>query len=227
MPARLSIIGTPIGNLEDITLRALRTLQECDVIFAEDTRVTAKLLARHAIVSKPLHRLDAHASETQYARIADTLRDGQHAVFVSDAGTPAISDPGTVLVAYIARTCPAVPIEPIPGPSALTAIMSICHFPVHTFTFWGFLPVKKGRAAALRRVTEHTVSSILYESPFRIIRTLDALAPMLGERQIVVGRELTKLHETVYRGTVSEVIQALQAGSMKGEFVIAIAGGGA
>lgn len=227
MPARLSIIATPIGNLEDITLRALRTLTECDVIFVEDTRVTSKILARHGIAGKPLHRLDAHARDAQFAKVAALLQGGKHVAYTTDAGTPAVSDPGTALVAFIAHACPEIPIEPIPGASAITALVSICDFPVHTFTFLGFLPVKKGRTTALQHIATHHVPVIFYESPHRILKTLRDLVPLLGTRRVVIGRELTKLHETVYRGTIVDVLAALQQHSIKGEFAIAVEAAGA
>lgn len=226
MAGRLSIIATPIGNLEDITLRALRTLTECDVIFVEDTRVTSKILARHGIAGKPLHRLDAHARDAQFEKVAALLRVGKHVAYATDAGTPAVSDPGTALVAYIAHACPEVPIEPIPGASALTTLVSICDFSVHQFLFLGFLPLKKGRAAALQCIADSAVAVVFYESPHRMVKALHDLAPLLGMRRVVIGRELTKLHETVYRGTVADVLSALQQHSTKGEFVIAVEAAG-
>lgn len=224
MVGRLSIVATPIGNLADITLRALRTITECDVMFAEDTRVTSKILARHGIVGKPLHRLDAHARDASFARVAALLREGKHVAYATDAGTPAVSDPGTALVAYTARMCPDAAIEPIPGPSALTALVSICDVPVHEFSFLGFLPVRKGRAATLQRIAASNHATIFYESPYRVLKTLHDLTPLLGDRRIVVGRELTKLHESVYCGTATEVIAQLERGSTRGEFVVAVGG---
>lgn len=222
MPGRLSIVATPIGNLEDITLRALRTLRECDVILCEDTRVTAKLLARYDI-RKPLQRCDSEMVRTQVERALAPLRAGQHVAFVSDAGTPGVSDPGPLLVKTVTRNLPEVRIETIPGPSALTAFVSIAGIRVDRFTFLGFLPLKKHRKAYLQRVVESEETVIFYESPHRILKTLRELSPLIGHRSIVVGRELTKVHETMYRGTITDVIASLERGSTKGEFVVAIA----
>jgi len=223
MVGRLSVVATPIGNLEDMTLRALRTLRECDVIFCEDTRVTAKILARYEI-RKPLHRLDQHAPEAHKRVVLQTLRDGKHAALVTDAGTPGVSDPGNIVVARVAAEMPDVRIEPIPGPSALTALTSVAGMPTDRFLFLGFLPVKKHRRAILERIAASDVTVIFYESPHRIVRTLHEIAPLLDTRAVVLGRELTKVHETIYRGTVADVLAQLERGSMKGEFVVAIAG---
>lgn len=224
MPGRLSIVATPIGNLEDITMRALRTLRECDVILCEDTRVTAKLLARHDI-QKPLHRLDQHIQKktSGFFFVLELLREGKKIAYVTDAGTPGLSDPGNVFVARVAIELPDVHIEPIPGPSALTALASVCGLPTDRFLFLGFLPLKKHRKAYLKRIAESEETVIFYESPHRILKTLRELIPLAGNRPIVVGRELTKFHETVYRGTIINVIMQLERGSTKGEFVIAVA----
>jgi 16S rRNA (cytidine1402-2'-O)-methyltransferase len=223
MPGRLSIVATPIGNLEDITLRALRTLRECDVILCEDTRVTSKLLARYEI-RKPLQRCDSETIRTRRETALAPLRAGQHAAYVSDAGTPGVSDPGPLLVKTVIQELPEVRIETIPGPSALTAFVSIAGVRMDRFTFLGFLPLKKHRKEYLQRVAASEETAIFYESPHRILRTLRDLAPLVGDRSIAIGRELTKLHETVYRGTTVEVMAQLERGSAKGEFVIGVAG---
>lgn len=224
MPGRLSIVATPIGNLEDITMRALRTLRECDVILCEDTRVTAKLLARYEI-KKPLHRLDQHLQKQKkvLSTFFDTLREGKHIALVTDAGTPGVSDPGPLFVKTVLQELPEVRIETIPGPSALTAFVSVAGIRVDRFTFLGFLPLKKHRKDFLRRIAESEETVIFYESPHRILKTLRELSPLIGDRSIAVGRELTKLHETMYRGTIIEVITQLERGSTKGEFVVGIA----
>ncbi|MDO8462814.1 MAG: 16S rRNA (cytidine(1402)-2'-O)-methyltransferase [bacterium] len=224
MSAKLSIIGTPIGNLEDITLRALETLRACDVLFCEDTRQTAKLLARYEISGTPLHRLDQHAQQRTMDAVFDALRVGKHVAFVTDAGTPGVSDPGGILVARVAEFLPDVHIEPIPGASALTTLASVTGFPTDRFLFLGFLPLKSGRKAILERIAQSEETVFFYESPHRIVKTLTALLPLLGTRPIVVGRELTKKFETIYRGTARDVLDALTRGSNKGEFVIGIAG---
>lgn len=223
MPGTLSVIATPIGNLEDITLRALRTLRECGVVFCEDTRVTAKLLARYEI-RKPLHRLDQHASAGDVRRLLDVLREGKHAALVTDAGTPGVSDPGNVIIARVARELSDVRIEPIPGPSALTALASVAGLPTDRFVFLGFLPQKKHRHAVLARIVASEETMFFYESPHRIIRTLRDLALLLGDRPVVLGRELTKMHETIYRGTAAAIADQLEQGSVKGEIVVAVAG---
>ena len=223
MPGRLSVVATPIGNLEDLTIRALRTLKECDVIFCEDTRVTAKLLARYE-VRKPLHRLDQHASAGDVRRLLDFLRDGTHAALVTDAGTPGVSDPGNIIVARVVAALPNVHIDPIPGVSALTALASVCGLPTDRFLFLGFLPQKKHRPQVLARVASSDETVFFYESPHRIIRTLHDLAPLLGDRPVVLGRELTKMHETIYRGTAESIATQLEQGSVKGEIVVAISG---
>ncbi|MDO8621924.1 MAG: 16S rRNA (cytidine(1402)-2'-O)-methyltransferase, partial [bacterium] len=212
-----------IGNLEDITMRALRTLRECDIILCEDTRVTAKLLARYEI-RKPLQRCDSETVRTRREQALAPLRAGQHVAYVCDAGTPGVSDPGPLLVKIVLQELPEVLIEPIPGPSALTTFVSVAGMRVDRFTFLGFLPLKKHRKESVQRIVTSEETTIFYESPYRILKTLRELLPVVGDRTVVVGRELTKLHETWYRGTAADVIEQLQRGSMKGEFVVGVAG---
>ena len=164
----LSIVATPIGNLEDITLRALRVLKECDVIYAEDTRVISKLLARYEI-KKPLQRLDAATEDTKAKEIIERLEAGEKIAFVSDAGTPGISDPGSRLVARVRRFAPNATVEAIPGASALTAALSIAGIDATQFTFMGFLPHKKGRQTALKNIAASEIPVVLYESPHRVL----------------------------------------------------------
>ena len=219
----LSIVATPIGNLEDITLRALRTLKECDVIYAEDTRVISKLLAKYDI-KKPLQRLDAATEATKATEIIARLDAGERVVYVSDAGTPGISDPGSRLVAFI-RTHDGVTIEAIPGPSALTAALSIAGVPIDEFTFLGFLPHKKGRHTALTRIAERERTVVLYESPHRIMKLLSELAAH-NVPQVTLARELTKMHEEVVSGEPLEIARSLEArGADRGEFVVIIHAG--
>ena len=217
----LSIVATPIGNLEDITLRALRTLEECDVIYAEDTRVISKLLARYEI-SKPLQRLDA-ATETQKGKeIIERLEAGEKVVFVSDAGTPGISDPGSRLVGLI-RTNGGITIEAIPGPSALTAALSIAGLDSDSFTFLGFLPHKKGRQTALKKIALSEIPVVLYESPHRILKLLKEVETFVPQSRVTIGRELTKMHEEVLVGAPTEVAAQLeQKDAVRGEFVVII-----
>lgn len=214
----LYIVATPIGNLEDITLRALRILKEVDVILCEDTRVTAKLLARFDI-QKPLLRYDAHAGERRIDDIIERLGEGKDIALVVDAGTPGIRDPGNYLVARVHEAYPDVAIVPIPGASALATLAQIAGIPMDTFFFAGFLPVKKGRRTMREYlhtiILEKHIPVLLYESPHRIIKTLNEFNdPAI---HVVVGRELTKKFETVYRGPIADVLQDVKP---KGEFVV-------
>ncbi len=218
---KLSIVATPIGNLEDITLRALRTLKECDVVYAEDTRVISKLLARYEI-SKPLQRLDAATEMKKAEEIIARLEAGEHVVFVSDAGTPAISDPGSRLVGFVRAGYPEAVIEAIPGASALTAALSISGVNAEQFTFLGFLPHKKGRQTALKKIAASEYPIVLYESPHRILKLLGELSA-LNIPRVVIGRELTKMHEEVLSGTPSELASQLQEkDAVRGEFVVIV-----
>ncbi len=218
----LSIVATPIGNLEDITLRALRILKECDVIYAEDTRVISKLLARYEI-QKPLQRLDATTELKKAEEIITRLEAGEHIALVSDAGTPGISDPGARLVARVRAAMPAARIEAIPGPSALTAALSIAGMDSDGFTFLGFLPHKKGRQTALKNISMSKIPVILYESPHRILKLLTELETLKVSR-VTIARELTKMHEEVISGSVAEAQEhfALHPGAVRGEFVVIV-----
>ncbi len=218
----LSLVATPIGNLEDITLRALRTLKECDVIYAEDTRVISKLLSKYEI-KKPLQRLDAATEIKKAHEVVKRLIAGEHVVYVSDAGTPGISDPGARLVVFVREELPEALIEAIPGPSALTAMLSIAGLEGAEFTFLGFLPHKKGRKTALAALTQSRLPVVLYESPHRIEKLLTELAEV-QVAQVRVGRELTKVHEEVLSGTPRELFEhfAKHPTSVKGEFVVIV-----
>lgn len=219
----LSIVGTPIGNLEDITLRALRTLKECDVIYAEDTRVISKLLARYEI-KKPLQRLDEATEIKKASEIVARLKAGEHIVYVSDAGTPGISDPGARLVALVREELLEAKIEVIPGASALTAALSVAGIDSNEFTFIGFLPHKKGRQTALKKIASSDIPVVLYESPHRMLKLLEELVQH-QVLNIVVARELTKIHEEVISGTVTEVQEyfATHPDHVRGEFVVIVA----
>lgn len=218
----LSIVATPIGNLEDITLRALRTLKECDVIYAEDTRVISKLLARYEI-KKPLQRLDAAKEMKRTDEIVERLEAGERVVFVSDAGTPGISDPGVRLVAQVRSQLPNATIEAIPGASALTAALSIAGLDTTGFTFLGFLPHKKGRQTALKNIMASELPVVLYESPHRIVKLLQELKT-LAVSHITIARELTKIHEEIISGTPNELLAhfATHPDTVRGEFVVII-----
>jgi 16S rRNA (cytidine1402-2'-O)-methyltransferase len=216
----LSIVATPIGNLEDITLRALRTLKEADIIYTEDTRVIAKLLARYDI-QKPLQRLDAVTELKKADDIIARLEAGERVVYVSDAGTPGISDPGTRLVARVREETSGAVIEAIPGASALTAALSIAGIDTSAFTFLGFLPHKKGRQMALKRIAESEVPAVLYESPHRILKLVEELNAH-GITRVVIARELTKVHEEIVSGTPAELIAYFtdHPDHVRGEFVV-------
>jgi 16S rRNA (cytidine1402-2'-O)-methyltransferase len=218
----LSIVATPIGNLEDITLRALRTLKECDVIYAEDTRIISKLLARYEI-KKPLQRLDAATESKKVDDIVARLEAGERVVFVSDAGTPGISDPGSRLVAGVREQLPDATIEAIPGASALAAAFSIAGLDTTEFTFLGFLPHKKRRQTALKKVAASEVPVALYESPHRILKLLAELEAIKASR-VIVARELTKVHEEVVSGSPSEVRAHFEShpDTVRGEFVVIV-----
>ena len=219
---KLSIVATPIGNLEDITLRALRTLKECDVIYAEDTRVISKLLA-HFGIRKSVMRLDAATEARKAGEVIARLEAGEHVAFVSDAGTPGISDPGARLVAQVKRFNLFTKIEAIPGASALTAALSIAGIDANEFTFLGFLPHKKGRQTALKKLATSQIPVILYESPHRILKLLKELAT-LEVSKVTIARELTKIHEEVISGTPSEVLEHFNThpDTVRGEFVVIV-----
>jgi 16S rRNA (cytidine1402-2'-O)-methyltransferase len=222
---KLSIVATPIGNMEDLTLRALRTLKECDVIYAEDTRVISKLLARYEI-KKPLQRLDAATELKKADEIIARLESGEHVVYVSDAGTPGISDPGSRLVARVreqVKRSNLFTIEAIPGASALTAALSIAGLDTEHFTFLGFLPHKKGRQTLLKKIAESEIPVVLYESPHRILKLLTELETVTGAR-VTLARELTKVHEEIVSGTPTELLAhfAAHPDTVRGEFVVII-----
>lgn len=214
--SKLYVVATPIGNLEDISGRARDILSRVDLILCEDTRVTAKLL--NAIESTvPRESFHQHSTDAKRAKIVERLTNSEAMALVSDAGTPGISDPGGKLVADAIAA--GIDVIPIPGPSAAVALLSVSGFPTDTFTFLGFPPQKKGRGKFFDNIAtiEHVV--VFYESKHRIGKTL---AELPENRHLVVGRELTKLHETIYRGTAQEVLEQLATSSSKGEFTIVV-----
>jgi len=217
----LSVVATPIGNMEDITLRALRVLGECDYILCEDTRVTGKLLARHEIKTH-MKRYDAHTSDRVHAEILTDLKEGKHLALVSDAGTPGVSDPGVLLVQG-ARAAGAR-VDAIPGPSAVTTVFSIAGITGNQFCFLGFVPQKKGRKTFFESLPSFDRPVIFFESTHRIMKTLKSLIDVLPEAKVHVGRELTKMHEEMIVGTASEIIAILESAPVrqKGEFVIIV-----
>lgn len=219
----LSVVATPIGNLGDITLRAMETLKACDAIVCEDTRITGKLLTLLELPKKELIASHSYVSENVVTMIMRRLKKGEHLCLVSDAGTPGISDPGYALIRRAREE--GIKIESVPGASAVLAALSVSGLPTHHFTYFGFLPLKKGRQTMIKSFAdiEHTI--VLYESPHRILRTLDELAAALADqpdRAVVIARELTKVHEEVVYATVSLIKEAADKLIVKGEFTIVI-----
>ena len=216
---QLFVVGTPIGNLEDVTLRAISTLQSVDIILAEDTRNSKKLLDAHKIETKMISYHE-HSNDKEIKKIIDLLLKGRDLALISDAGTPTISDPGYGLI----RDCIKhdIVIVPIPGVSAITAAMSVSGLPSDSFTFVGFLPQKKGRLKKIELLKNIENTVILFESPYRLEKTLNQLLEHLGNRSVVVGRELTKLYEEVIRGNLTDVIKYFSKSKVKGEIVIMI-----
>ena len=216
---KLFVVATPIGNLQDISFRAVETLKKVNCIFAEDTRTSKKLINHYDIDTK-LYSYHDHSSEKEIARLLDILKDHKDVALISDAGTPTISDPGYSLI----RRCinEGIEVIPIPGASALTAAISASGLPSDAFTFIGFLPTKKGRKKKISSLENLDMTIVLFESPHRLIKTLNQLKEALGERPIVVARELTKLYEEIIRGNFSSAIEFFEAKKIKGEIVIMI-----
>ena len=210
MSGKLSVVATPIGNLEDITLRALRILKEADFVACEDTRNTRKLLSH----------FDIHTPVVTDRKTLVLLAQGSHVALVSDAGTPGVSDPGLELVSR-AREAGAT-IETIPGPSALAAALAVAGLRVPSFTFYAFLPQKKGREKLFKEMADNECSSIFYESPHRIIKALESLKKVAPERRVGLYRELTKIYEEAIIATPQELLSILEADPVKqkGEFVV-------
>jgi 16S rRNA (cytidine1402-2'-O)-methyltransferase len=222
---KLSMVATPIGNLEDITLRALRTFKEADVVACEDTRVTKKLLA-HYDIHTPTVSFHANSGPKGFEKIIKLLDEGKHVALVSDAGTPGVSDPGLELVSVVREKFSDIKIEAIPGASALAAALSIAGLRAASFIFYGFLPVKKGRETLFKEIAANEYASIFYESPHRILKTLESLAKVAPERRIGIYRELTKMFEESLIGTPQEVLDILTNDPQKqrGEFVVIVEG---
>ncbi len=220
--SRLYIVPTPIGNLDDITLRAVDVLRRVDFILAEDTRTTLFLL-KHLGIEKRLyshHKFNEHATVRM---VAETIAAGRDAALVSDAGTPGISDPGFLLV----RTCveAGIEVETLPGATALIPALVQSGFPCDRFCFEGFLPQKKGRSKQLQRLADEERTMIFYESPFRVVKCLEQFAEVFGpDRPVSVSRELTKKFEETVRGTIAEVLEHFRANEPRGEFVLVVAG---
>jgi 16S rRNA (cytidine1402-2'-O)-methyltransferase len=217
----LYIVATPIGNREDLTFRALETLKQADLIACEDTRTTQKLLAYYKL-KKPLISFHQHSKLEKVKEIISKLESGKSVALVTDAGTPGVSDPGGKLIeVVIAR---GVGVVPIPGTSAAITALSVSGFPADKFVFLGFPPHKKGRDKYFKEITDFNRTVVFYESTHRILKTLETLKNLLPHKKIMVGRELTKMFETIYRGTPEEILQIFRQdkNNLKGEFVIVI-----
>jgi 16S rRNA (cytidine1402-2'-O)-methyltransferase len=216
----LHVVATPIGNLEDVTLRALRVLRECDAVVAEDSRRTRALLSAHGI-AKHVLSLPAFAEERRVPVLLERLERGERLAFCTDAGTPAVSDPGGALVRAARER--GLAVVPVPGASALTAALSASGLPADSFCFLGFLPRSPGK---LRRELETALSSghtvVFYESPVRLARTLRTAAPLLGEREVMVARELTKVHESFHAGTAASLADRFSAAPPRGECTVLV-----
>lgn len=218
----LYVIATPLGNLKDITFRSVETLNAVDFILCEDTRRALKLLSFYNI-KKPLISYHQHSKIEKINKILSLIEDGKDIALITDAGTPAISDPGGFLIELIVkRFGDDAEIVPIPGPSALTAMASISGFPVDKFLFLGFPPTKKRRSQFFDEITSSQYPVILYESMHRILKTMGDLIKINPKREVVVGRELTKKFEIIYRGEVADVLDKIKKEPIKGEFTIII-----
>jgi 16S rRNA (cytidine1402-2'-O)-methyltransferase len=217
----LYLVSTPIGNLDDITRRAVKVLEAVDAVVAEDTRKTSILL-QHLGISKPLISYHEHNERKRTGELIRKLETGMSLALVSDAGTPGISDPGFLIV----RECVfhTIQVVSVPGASALLAALTVSGLPTDRFVFEGFLPHKKGRRTRISSLKDEERTIILYESPHRILRTLRELGEVMGDRQAVIGRELTKVFEEIQRGTLGELEQYFASRPVKGEFVLIIAG---
>ncbi|MGH7491554.1 MAG: 16S rRNA (cytidine(1402)-2'-O)-methyltransferase [bacterium] len=221
MPGKLYLVATPIGNLQDITLRALETLRTVDLIAAEDTRRAAILLGRYEI-RKPMVSYHNFNERTAAPRLLAELLNEKNIALITDAGSPGISDPAFYLVREtLARK---IAVEAIPGPTALIPALTLSGLPCHRFIFEGFPPVKKGRQTFFQTLAQEERTIVLYEAPSRVVRTLEAILHHWGDRRAAIARELTKLHEEVLRGPISELLVQLSQRTLKGECVIVIAG---
>lgn len=222
MPAKLILVPTPIGNLEDITLRAIRILKEADLILAEDTR-TSGVLLKHLGVETPMRSYHQHNEHKVVEEIADSISAGKTVALITDAGTPGISDPGFLLVRECVRK--DIPVETLPGPTAFVPALVNSGLPCDKFVFEGFLPQKKGRQTRLNVLKDETRTIVLYESPFRLVKTLEQLVEFFGkDRQASVSRELSKMFEENKRGTLEELATHFKSKTVKGEIVIVVGG---
>ncbi len=217
----LYVVSTPIGNLEDITYRAVRVLREADLVAAEDTRTTGFLL-KHFDIRKPMVSYFSHNESRKAVRLVRSLLQGQNVALVTDAGTPGISDPAYVVIREAVAA--GIPVVPIPGSSATLAALVASGLPMDRFVFEGFLPLKKGRQTRWSELKKEERTIVLFESPLRIVKAIEELITHLGDRRIAVVREVTKKFEEVLRGNAVEVLERLKAREPRGEYVIVVAG---
>ncbi|MFA6177460.1 MAG: 16S rRNA (cytidine(1402)-2'-O)-methyltransferase [Candidatus Paceibacterota bacterium] len=222
--SKFYVVATPIGNMGDITFRAIETLKSVDLILCEDTRQTKKLLDKYDI-SKPTMSYHAQSKLAKTDKIFELLEEGKDLALVSDAGTPGISDPGALLVSQIREHfVDKVEVIPIPGATALITALSACGLPIHEFTFLGFLPHKKGRETLFKEISQSKRTFVFYESPHRILKTLESLVKFCPDKKVCVARELTKIYEEFTTGTPTEVLEYFQKNKEKqrGEFVVIV-----
>jgi len=221
--SKFYVVGTPIGNLEDITFRAVRILGEVDLILCEDTRVTRNLLERYQIKT-PTMSYHAQSKISKAEKIIELINEGKNLALVSDAGTPTISDPGSLLVSQIKQSCPEVEVIVIPGPSAIISALSISGISVAEFTFLGFLPHKKGRETLFKEIVLSERLMCFYESPHRIIKTLESLIKFASDKKVIIARELTKIYEQVVSGSPEEILSYFNSNpdKIRGEFVVMV-----
>ncbi len=223
----LSVVATPIGNLKDITLRAKEVLEQATLVLAEDTRTTGQLFKLLGIGGEKKEYVSSHAqsSDTAVTKALERCAEHEHIVLVTDAGTPAISDPGSLFIDEFRKAYPDATVVPIPGASAVVSALSVSGFPGNHFEFLGFIPHKKGRQTLFAHIAESEHVVIFYESPHRILKTLEALSGILGDRQLMVGREMTKAFEEYPRGTAVELLAYYteHPDKVRGEFVVVVA----
>lgn len=221
--SKFYVVATPIGNMEDITLRAIRILGEVDMILCEDTRETGKLLAKYNI-KKPTMSYHAQSKLAKTDKIFALLEEGKDLALVSDAGTPGISDPGAMLVSKIKTELPEVQVIPIPGATAVITALSASGLPTHEFAFLGFLPHKKGRETLFKEIAEAKRTTVFYESPHRILKTLESLAKFCPNKKVCLARELTKIYEEFKTGSATELLEYLTQNPVKqkGEFTVLV-----
>ena len=224
MPGILYIVATPIGNLADLSDRAKEILIHVNAVLSEDTREAAKLLA-HIGASKTVIRYDEHTKGQREDAILQRLMAGDNLALVADRGTPNIADPGGRLVERVFKECPGIKVVPIPGPSAMSAALSVCGFPLQQFCGYGFLPLKNKRQAIFKKMAEDPRPAVFFESPHRIEKVLSFFIEACPDREIFIGRELTKAFEHLYRGKPADVLAALRADAVKGEFVVVLGPG--